>query len=1155
MYTVPHIGIFVFILTSLNLYCIVNGQIYCNNASQCASTTLSTSSGDIECNGYGSCDLSTITTTSGDHDIYCLGSYSCVNSPSITSDDAILCSGLISCVYGTLSAANGKIECDGEKACVNSLMYQKSTSDYLSCLGFESCMLANIYATYGVLHRGLFSGKNSIIYSDDTNGIFEFEGALSGYGATIVCNDGHTCDVRCWGDNCNDLTLTELGSGTFVVTCYYDAKQSSACPNGTQLSSYMYEIPNLLNVSISDSDYNYNEYTCNPENINAIHCSDFEECEYYSSLVNTDKSTICCSGREGCAQISNLVLNGTINSNQTSRSLRCDANGGCSYSTIRVVNYVDIYLSASYACVDCTITATATSDIFCSGEASCYRIEVVDARFVYCVGNVACYVSTFSNIYKNAYFYGYQVGHGVDIINIIGSIYCDGRVSCYILNAINVGGDVYGSGFQSLYSSKIQNVNNSLLAFGYQSLAQSTINSTYNLYLDGTYCFEGSTVTGVHNVKVNGTNSLKSSAITSFLSGSGNTNDNIFRMAIYGSNSDSFTVTCSHNDICYIRCFGSDSCVGMNLLCLGGSDSCFVDCDNNRTGCPSGSSYSEWITDTPTALPTDIPSDFPTYPTISPTYTPTIPTSNPTTIPTGNPTHVPSGHPSINPSKHPSTNPSNNPSSYPTTYPTTFPTKYPIRYPTDVPTTTIPTSYPTTPPTINPSTNPSSYPSSSPSSSPSRHPSSYPTTFPTTFPTAFPTSYPTTTDVNNTNSTDHTNVTVTADNTRNSNSTDTTGGASAHTTITSGESTESGSDQSSSTQFTFSNANIFILTIILATIFLCLVCGCWIVTYCLFKVKSDSKILKNEIQSQLTNNLNHSHQLKADRLAKLRSIELGAVNAHVVRSMSPSMNATDIAYNYSTRGADNEDDDDDDDNHSVSQLFDHDTTNGIDDNGEKGSERGGEEDDKEELVLQMSDIDINYDDDDEENRKNTGNFGENNIDDQMPDDNVNIDANDGNDGNDRNDANVEDSIDMDDVMKQNDDDNKNKVTKGNLNGDDNVAIDDNNNGVGHGIIGSLDETKYKQWSRKQVLIWLKENLLNNGFTKERSKEFLKEFNKMEMTGGSLYTLKNCDKNDRNEKFDKLIQQFSKKNQQFGIWLVVQSCIENININSQNVHVG
>ena len=37
------------------------------------------------------------------------------------------------------------------------------------------------------------------------------------------------------------------------------------------------------------------------------------------------------------------------------------------------------------------------------------------------------------------------------------------------------------------------------------------------------------------------------------------------------------------------------------------------------------------------------------------------------------------------------------------------------------------------------------------------------------------------------------------------------------------------------------------------------------------------------------------------------------------------------------------------------------------------------------------------------------------------------------------------------------------------------------NGVG--MIGSLDDSKYQQWSEKEVLIWLKENLLNNGWVK------------------------------------------------------------------------
>ena len=114
------------------------------------------------------------------------------------------------------------------------------------------------------------------------------------------------------------------------------------------------------------------------------------------------------------------------------------------------------------------------------------------------------------------------------------------------------------------------------------------------------------------------------------------------------------------------------------------------------------------------------------------------------------------------------------------------------------------------------------------------------------------------------------------------------------------------------------------------------------------------------------------------------------------------------------------------------------------------------------------------------------------------------------------------------------------VTKGNSN------KSDIENGIG--LIGTLDESKYQQWNDKEVLLWLKENLLNNGFRKEKAKEFLKEFKKMGITGGTLYSLKNSNMETKKMYFDELRHEFSNKNREFGIWLVIRTCIENINSN-------
>ena len=209
---------------------------------------------------------------------------------------------------------------------------------------------------------GLYSGKDTTIHSARTLATLYFYGAFSSYGATFICNSG--------GSSCIDLTLIENG-GTIDVTCYYDALQSEACPNGTQLSSFMIDeivIPNLTDIVEMDSsyneyicDYNYSYNIINDTWTNAIYCGDYEECNINSNIQLINKNangSICCTADSGCNNVSKIVLNST----QTG-SIRCDGYQACKSSTITVTNIGNIHVSGMYACQSCTIVATLQSDM------------------------------------------------------------------------------------------------------------------------------------------------------------------------------------------------------------------------------------------------------------------------------------------------------------------------------------------------------------------------------------------------------------------------------------------------------------------------------------------------------------------------------------------------------------------------------------------------------------------------------------------------------------------------------------------------------------------------------------------------------------------------------------------------------------------------
>ena len=145
-------------------------------------------------------------------------------------------------------------------------------------------------------------------------------------------------------------------------------------------------------------------------------------------------------------------------------------------------------------------------------------------------------------------------------------------------------------------------------------------------------------------------------------------------------------------------------------------------------------------------------------------------------------------------------------------------------------------------------------------------------------------------------------------------------------------------------------------------------------------------------------------------------------------------------------------------------------------------------------------------------------------------------------------ATARDSVSVD-IKLNNDeiDQNENLFLEGIVKSVNEVAIEqtsmntnDNPNGTNEMHNLGVNESKYQQWTSNEVLIWLKMNLVENGFNNRLISSFLKEFNDMFITGAILQQMKN------NEKLiDNMRNEFSKKNQAFGIWLVIKSLIQNI----------
>ena len=230
----------------------------CYDESQCVGASIvSTTEEKIECYGYRSClNASTISTNAGEWyecSICCWGSYSCFNAniiersaTSSTTYGEIWCGALLSCAFvRNLHNPQGVVSCAGEQSCRGSTITLEDTTAtlerHMECWADRSCMDANVTTRDKTTLRGHLSGLNGVFYSDDDTVKYEFSGSHSGYNATIVCGVGHNCNVICYGNGCNKLTLVcsdgNNSSCTFDVDCTYAEKSenSNVCPNGMLL--------------------------------------------------------------------------------------------------------------------------------------------------------------------------------------------------------------------------------------------------------------------------------------------------------------------------------------------------------------------------------------------------------------------------------------------------------------------------------------------------------------------------------------------------------------------------------------------------------------------------------------------------------------------------------------------------------------------------------------------------------------------------------------------------------------------------------------------------------------------------------------------------------------------------------------------------------
>eukprot|EP01083_Nonionella_stella_P271872 921715_1 len=339
----------------------------CTEPYQCVGQTISPASGKFHINGY---KAATGATTSLSNDaatatyIYCAGSFSCEGISPFTTSAHVHCKSTRSCSNTSMVLTTDKSgKCYGFQSCVSSTLTTADTA-IIWCDGDQSCAYSHINLT-SILHgSGTQSLYSATIYSQDSSVTIALEGQLAGYGATLVCNAGHTCSISCLGrDSCYMLYVDCVNNCVIVA-------------DGT-----IAPITDINELHIDAIDLNNTDQMCNTHPNAITYDAHLDHANSQITIQTGNEGPVCCRGRESCVNTDIIYASANTEAVVCSgawscRVARIDANNGsvhcesadsCLLAEIDGTSYV--YCKAMYACDTATITGSRF--IMCSGKSSC----------------------------------------------------------------------------------------------------------------------------------------------------------------------------------------------------------------------------------------------------------------------------------------------------------------------------------------------------------------------------------------------------------------------------------------------------------------------------------------------------------------------------------------------------------------------------------------------------------------------------------------------------------------------------------------------------------------------------------------------------------------------------------------------------------------
>eukprot|EP01083_Nonionella_stella_P071467 191970_1 len=402
----------------------------CDEPYQCMDQQMSVSSElYFDINGYkAATGPSTSFVAQNGVKTSCVGAFSCHGMSSITTD-SIICQGTHSCSNTSIQASQEGLYCSGLYSCAFSVL---TSTVPIICNGEQSCANSRINTTSEIRASGSMSLYGTVIHSQNSDNDIDLtislRADLAGYGATLICHEGHTCTVQC---------LTHRACYMFHMDC---AHCFFTTPNNA--------IKPIRNVNQLQIDDTY---------VTAITGTE--------QICNTNPNAIVYDAKHEGAQ-STITL-------QPNEPLCCRGRGSCllSHITYTSITTESVICSGGYACQVSTIHANHSS-VFCESDDSCSNAQIYDASFLYCGGYISC-------------------SGTLSIITGTQHIVCSAKRSCY-LSAIHSGGvdlDVYFTGHEAGANATIHcggtdqcNVE----CRGYNSCKDTTLfcSGSCNLYCD-----------------------------------------------------------------------------------------------------------------------------------------------------------------------------------------------------------------------------------------------------------------------------------------------------------------------------------------------------------------------------------------------------------------------------------------------------------------------------------------------------------------------------------------------------------------------------------------------------------------------------------------------------------------------------------------------